>query len=137
MQQLEQWLAQLDQLPLECDGLTRCISTLMQRDGIEHRVLVGSLAITGVGSIPHHWWIAMPDGTLCDFRARMWLGDDASVPHGLFVPEAHHAYVVQDELQLDQVRLRPTIFTALTCEPMDHFATFSAFSASSAVGPEL
>lgn len=130
MQQLDEWLAQFDRLPLECDGLTRCISTLMQREGIEHRVLVGSLAIPGVGTIPHHWWIALPDDRLCDFRARMWLGDDPSVPHGLFIPEAHHAYLTADELQPEQVMLKTSLFAILAGEPMDRFRAFGAAAAS-------
>jgi hypothetical protein len=123
MQQLEQWLAPFDRLPLECDGLTRCISTLMQRDGIDHQIVVGSLDIPGAGTIPHHWWIALPDGQVCDFRARMWLGDDPSVPHGVFIPEAHHGYK-GDELAPAMVRLKPVIFTVLAGEPMERFAAF-------------
>lgn len=124
MQQLEQWLAQFDRLPLECDGLTRCISTLMQRDGIEHRILVGSLDIPSVGTIDYHWWLALPDGQLCDFRARMWLGEDPSVPHGLFIPEAHHGYKVHDEMVPSKERLKPAIFTVLAGEPMERFVAF-------------
>lgn len=57
---------------LECDGLTRVISTLMQRDGIHHQVCVGTLTISNVGMIPIHWWIVLSDGRICDYRARMW-----------------------------------------------------------------
>jgi hypothetical protein len=109
---------------LECDGLTRIISTLMQRDGIEHRVQVGSLDVTGAGHIPLHWWIVLADEKVCDLRARMWLGDDPSVPHGVFVPEAHHHYTPANELMPGQVRLNPAMFVALAGKPMHCFPAF-------------
>ncbi len=69
---LAERLAQVDALPLECDGLTRVISTLMQRDEIHHQVCVGTLTISNVGMIPIHWWIVLSDGRICNHRARMW-----------------------------------------------------------------
>lgn len=119
-------LAQFDKLHLECDGMTRCISTVMQRDGVEHRIRVGSLTVSDVGTIPYHMWIEMPDGQICDLRARMWLGEHAQVPHGLFMPAEHHKYSVQSEPTLAQMRLSPVVFSILASMPMNSFTAFGS-----------
>ena len=49
-------LQSLDGLALECDGLSRSLSMLLQRDDIEHTVCVGELVVDGVGRIALHWW---------------------------------------------------------------------------------
>lgn len=94
---LSKWLAPLDELPLECDGMTRVISALLFREGIAHRACYGTLRLPQVGSIPLHYWIQFPDATVCDYRARMWLGPDA--PHGLFRPESDTWYEVRGEIE--------------------------------------
>lgn len=111
-------MAFVDALQLECDGLTRVLSTLMQRDGIDHRVLVGELEVIGIGTIPYHWWIELPDGTLCDFRARMWLGDHEDVPHGVFLPSPSLKYRASKEREPCSIGLIPTFFHALTGAPL-------------------
>ncbi len=40
-QKLFDWLAPLDQLALECDGLTRVVSALLTREGVEHQMHQG------------------------------------------------------------------------------------------------
>lgn len=104
----------LDGLALECDGMARVVSTLLQRERIVHRVLVGRLAIDRVGAIAHHWWVALADGRVLDLRARMWLGSDVAVPHGLFKPAAHQHYQDQWSLDLAQTRLSAMVFKLLT-----------------------
>jgi hypothetical protein len=89
------WLSPLEDLPLECDGLTRVMSILLCRERVAHTVMVGGLAVEGHGVIPHHWWIALGgdlDGWLVDYRARMWLGPSPTVPHGLHCPAAEVTY---------------------------------------------
>ncbi len=114
----------LDALPLECDGLTRAISTLMQRDDVEHCIHVGRVQIEGVGTIPYHWWITLPDGRLCDLRARMWLGNDEHVPHGIFAPQEHQQYQIHNEVEPASIRLAPSLFYVLTSKPLDAFETW-------------
>ena len=108
--------ALLDSLPLECDGMTRVVSTLLQKEGIGHRVNVGALRIATLGDIAHHWWISFPDGRICDFRARMWLGMNALIPHGIFTPTPQSAswYVSQHNVPMSEVLLSPVIFEVLT-----------------------
>lgn len=89
---LASWLNAVDKLPLECDGMTRVVSALLTREDIAHQVNIGRLDVTGQGVIPLHWWISLADGLICDYRARMWLGTDAAVPHGVFHPAGHCRY---------------------------------------------
>lgn len=93
---LEGWLTRLDGARLECDGMSRCISMLCTRQGIAHEVQIGSLSVAGLGSIGHHWWLHLLDsGELVDLRARMWLGLDPRVPHGVFKEVPGACYVPQ------------------------------------------
>lgn len=119
---LQQWLSPLDGLPLECDGLTRVISTLLTREGIEHRALSGAVTIDGVGRIGFHWWIELADGALCDFRSRMWIGDDERVPHGLFRASPGQHFEASAE---HDANLSPTLFWALTGSPIEDFPAFA------------
>lgn len=89
MNALAAWLQRLDTLPLECDGMTRVISILLTRDAVAHNVVVGRLTVADIGIIPYHWWIELTgqfDGWFVDYRARLWLGETAAVPHGVFRP---------------------------------------------------
>ena len=121
------WLASLDALRLECDGMTRVISNLLQRDGIGHTPMAGRLAIEGVGQIVPHCWIELEDGRRIDLRARMWLGDDPRVPHGIVCT---HALGMQYEGEPFQVVSNPLVFWALTDATMDAFAPASFLAAS-------
>lgn len=90
---LSAWLLPVDAYPLECDGLTRVISTLLTREAITHAVRVGTVEIDGAGRIPLHWWIELPESIVIDYRARMWLGDTPQTPHGVFKPSPAQRYV--------------------------------------------
>ena len=86
-------LARLDGAAVECDGFVRLATTVLRHLGVPHRVMKGS--VTGpLGQIPYHFWIEI-DGTICDYRARMWLGPDA--PHGIFAPSPDWAYTGNEE----------------------------------------
>lgn len=82
----ERWRLLLENAPLECDGMTRCISTLLHHHQIEHSVHIGALIVEDVGRIPLHWWIVLEGGEHIDLRAQMWLGKHPHVPHGIFLP---------------------------------------------------
>lgn len=125
---IDDYLAVLDELPLECDGLSRVVSTLLQRDEIQHCVHVGSVDVEGVGTIPLHWWIELPDGRLLDLRSRMWLGQDDRVPHGMFIPQNHQTFHSKAEVQLASVRLSPVLFCILANRPIDSFPSMHFLS---------
>lgn len=61
-----------------------------------------------------HWWVVLTDGQHCDFRARMWLGDDSRVPHGVFLPTVGQTYASQTILQPDQVAIPEAVFALMT-----------------------
>jgi hypothetical protein len=79
---------------LECDGMTRVASFLLDEARIAHDVCIGHVALIDVPRwvknrvIKHHWWIEFEkDGAhfVIDYRARMWLGDKPFVAHGVFL----------------------------------------------------
>jgi hypothetical protein len=90
---LEKLFADYVDLPLECDGLTRVLSYLLDRNGVAHRVMQGSVSV-GKKTFDPHFWIELLDGHVIDYRARMWFGNKPSVPHGIFrmkdFPEARY-----------------------------------------------
>lgn len=81
---IEEIMNPLDQLSfLECDGLTKLISGILTKAHIDHDILVGQLRYNGL-VVPLHLWIELNDGTIIDYRARMWLGPYKEIPHGFF-----------------------------------------------------
>lgn len=105
----------LDPLPLECDGMTRCASMILSTFGIAHEVFAGSLQVTGVGTIGCHMYLALPSGEHFDLRARMWLGEDLRVPHGVFFPSADHDY----RGKALELLMSPIVFTILSGRSLD------------------
>ena len=86
MKDLEKLFADYVDLPLECDGLTRVLSYLLDKNRIRHQVMRGTVSV-GKHEMAPHFWIELPDGRIVDYRARMWLGNSSNVPHGVFNPE--------------------------------------------------
>lgn len=78
---LHKLLDKYDKCPLECDGLTRVLHTVLTRNGYSHTVKLGCITLGSNASAPH-FWIELPDGRFVDYRARMWVGYQAS--HGIF-----------------------------------------------------
>ena len=107
---LSYWLDPLSRLGLDSDGMTRVISTLLTREGVAHKAMVGSFLIPDVGGLDPHYWIELPDGHCIDFRAREWLGDDCRIPHGVFIPKNEVKYV-GDEMD---ATVHPIIFWLLS-----------------------
>lgn len=80
-ERIEQLLAPLDQIALECDGFCRCASFVLTRAGIDHVVWTGSATFNGKALPPSiHCWIRA-DELWIDYRLKMWLGPEA--PHGV------------------------------------------------------
>jgi hypothetical protein len=79
-------LNRYDKAPLECDGLTRVITTELTKAGVSHTVKWGTIShISGQAMTPH-FWVELPDGHIVDYRAKMWLGAWDDIPHGVFKP---------------------------------------------------
>jgi hypothetical protein len=80
---------EIDSCYLECDGLTRVISSTLSAAGVAHTVYVGKATWVGK-SIAPHLWIELPDGRRIDYRLRLWLGiTDSCIPHGLYEPSLY------------------------------------------------
>jgi hypothetical protein len=81
-------LDEYDPLHLECDGLTRVLDYVLHQHGIRHKVCAGPISYPATGeSMSPHFWIEVPlEGAtaIVDYRARMWLGDEADISHGVF-----------------------------------------------------
>lgn len=105
---------QYDRSNLECDGLTRVLHTVLSHEGIEHSCIVGSITNTKQEQyISLHFWIQLPDQQIIDYRARMWLGDNPEIPHGVFNPTDYPDIVYSGkEIELDT--LSPYLFDILT-----------------------
>jgi len=86
MKNIEQLVKPYIDLPLECDGLTRVISYILDKNNIKHKTCIGLIS-NKKDKVVEHYWIELSDGRYIDYRARMWLGDDESVPNGIFNPE--------------------------------------------------
>lgn len=111
---LKELLSRYDACKLECDGLTRVITTVLGKEGIEHTCMVGSLThVLRNETVPLHFWIELADGRLVDYRAHHWLGEGDDIPHGIFDPRdyPHMAYQGQ---AIDLGILPQMLFDVLT-----------------------
>lgn len=88
LEELQANLQYLDDCQLECDGMTYAISCALEKANIEHKRMVGHVHwYPGQDVVDPHCWITLPGGMVVDFRLRMWVGDDESIPHGVFIPD--------------------------------------------------
>jgi hypothetical protein len=93
-------------LPLECDGMTRVISHILNKNKIEHKVKAGD-----IGTI--HMWIEF-DVYIIDYRLRMWLGDSEDIPHGIFKREDYPNATWYDISSDIDPRMNDLFFRVLT-----------------------
>lgn len=97
--ELHQLLEIYGAAPVECDGFVRLAHTALVKAGIEHSCMCGRLASSdGAKVSPIHFWIELADGRIVDYRARMWLGEVATVPHGIFDPSTFPDWLYQGAL---------------------------------------
>ena len=113
-------LADLHGMNLQCDGASRALSHVLEHVGIDHEVHIGRLDVKDVGTIPLHWWVVLSNGAHCDIRARMWLGSDPAVPHGVFQPTSNHRY---QSKQVTGPETSSLLFWILTSKDLASFVT--------------
>lgn len=77
--------------PLECDGLTRVLHTLLSQEGILTRIYSGKAIYLPTGEqTPPHLWLEVDteEGRFrVDYRVRLWLQqgqDQQDIPYGVF-----------------------------------------------------
>lgn len=108
------WLARLDPLPLECDGMTRLVAAELTQCDVGLQAYVGALEVEGVGRISLHWWIELADDRIVDLRARMWLDTSTQVPHGIVTPSDRVRYLRAKPLTQAELALHPAVFDLMT-----------------------
>lgn len=108
------WLARLDPLPLECDGMTRLMAAVLTQYDIGFQAYVGALEVEGVGRISLHWWIELADDRIVDLRARMWLDTSTQVPHGIVTPSDRVRYLRAKPLTRAELALHAAVFDLMT-----------------------
>lgn len=121
---INRWLEQFDGFPLECDGMTRAISTLLHANHIEHEVHAGRICSTSEEQNGiNHYWIQFEDGFIIDLRARMWMGQQA--PHGYFL-NGNVDVSYKSSGTVDNFTLDPILFEILTERSIDAITPFPA-----------
>jgi len=103
---IESLLMEIEYAPVECDGHSRMVAYVLNRHGIRYQIYCGKVR-TPAGIIPLHFWVEV-QGLVIDYRARMWLGQDA--PHGVFLPSLGMHY---DGLYVNQPVLSKAVFEIL------------------------
>lgn len=102
---------------LECDGMTRVVSYVLRQHGVAHEACFGTLEIKAgspkLRKIDPHWWIDLGGEWIIDYRARMWLGKDKRVPHGVF-PLKYFPKAVYDPIHHQQLLVPKIVFEVLT-----------------------
>ncbi len=116
--ELDTYVGGLDGLRLECDGMCNVIGLWFDRAGVPFTAHRGILTEAAAGRrISTHIWIDLLDGRWLDLRARMWLGDQPHVPHGIFKP-ADFPQVSYEITGPWRTRRDWIVFLALTGHPL-------------------
>lgn len=123
----EQWLIEtelallgLDDCKLECDGMTWVISYLLQKLNIPHTCVSGYVKYDHREKIlAPHFWIELPLGYVCDFRLRMWFGDEDHIPHGIFKANESPAFAYHGQA-CTPATLTPGLVRVITDGAIDH-----------------
>lgn len=109
---LETELSKYENLPLECDGMSRVLTYALKALKVKHSVMAGHFTVDGSKAVPIHWWIVLEDGKHIDYRARMWGGAHDYIPNGIFNP-ADFKRVVYTGQAID-LKVDEKIFKILT-----------------------
>lgn len=81
-QRLQQLLDSLDEAPVECDGMSRLVLTVLHREAIPYTAYIGQIELDGNIMRPHLW--VESEGFRIDYRSRMWFNGDERLAHGVF-----------------------------------------------------
>lgn len=93
--------------------MTRVLHTILEKQEIPHAVWIGTIKhLPTDTTFTPHFWITVGD-VFVDYRAKMWLGDTADIPHGIFTLNEFPAVAYEgDEIKL--LPLSDQLFKALT-----------------------
>jgi hypothetical protein len=101
-----------EEYPLECDGYCRLAAHYLATNDIEHSVKYGEIT-SKVKNVGYHCWIEVGDVTI-DYKARMWLGDSESIPHGLFTKKDYPSCRYHEQGEHNFTELSPVMISILT-----------------------
>lgn len=79
---------------VECDGMTHYLHAILSENGIKHDCYEGWVTHESGAVLLLHRWIEW-EGYTIDYRLRMWIKGDDTVPHGIF--KAHDYSTVKYE----------------------------------------
>lgn len=128
-------LQTVDAMPLQCDGLCRVLSILLTRERVTHQTHIGALEVEGVGRIGTHCWIELQHGVFVDLRARMWLGPDDRVPHGVFQLSPGQRYSKRGQLPVMSHPSSALMFEILSDHRLDGFPSLFVSTTADSSAP--
>lgn len=117
-ERLRQLCDPYEHAPVECDGLSRLLHTVLVHDQIPVTMHAGVLKV--YDQVMPHFWLEVPNGTdlwLVDYRARQWF-PDAPVPHGVTNAQEISGYVRYTGQPLLERPLSPLVFAILAGDIM-------------------
>ena len=100
-----------ENLPLECDGMTRVVTYILGKAGIRNKTMLGTIEAEGKGEFSPHYWVELASGEVVDYKSRMWFGNDSRIPQGVFKPGGT---VVSYDGHLTSLPVNDMVFGILT-----------------------
>lgn len=80
---LQTLLDPLAKAPVECDGMSRLVATVLAEIGIAYQGYRGRLS-SGSQTMAPHFWIEVGPWRI-DYRSRLWFPDDNGIQEGVFL----------------------------------------------------
>ncbi len=100
IEEIEYLLIDIEELELDCDGMSDQASFILEQNGIPHKRKCGIVtdSQTTVVVSPH-CWLELDGGEIIDYRLQKWLGESENIPYGVFVPSERFRYEGEEDLR--------------------------------------
>lgn len=110
MESIKEELMQLDQYPVECDGMAKLVVDVLRRNGQEFKCYSGTIPSKFGGEVYHQWVVW--NGFRVDLRANMWLPDSIeSIP--FFADDSVENPIYKGKKEFVMPELSPVLITIL------------------------
>lgn len=96
--------------PVECDGMTHIIHSVLTTNNIVHQVYRGRVTVSERSII--HFWVEIED-KIIDYRLQMWFPKQPGLPTGIFKPTLYPHICYEGraiEIQAFAIEILPLIF---------------------------
>jgi hypothetical protein len=80
---LQALLEPLAKSPVECDGMTRLVATVLAENGIAYQGFCGRISV-GNRTMTPHFWIEVGPWRI-DYRSKMWFPGENGIQEGVFL----------------------------------------------------